>query len=83
MRALSLAIVAMLLLVGCGDESTDTSGTTGGSTSGSYVPPDGSWQTLVTGTWKLESGREGYWCATKTVEEDLYASARNAPITPW
>lgn len=39
---------------------------------------ESSWQPLVEGGWKLEPGSEGYFCARKTVEEELYVKSFRA-----
>lgn len=82
----SLAIVSILVACG-GDTANDpgSGGSTGdpgtggsGATGTGMPPPDGDWQSLIEGTWDLPSGQEDYWCARKTIEEDLYISAFRA-----
>ncbi len=55
-----------------GDDGDD--GTTVDGGAGDYVP-------LVTATWSLEPGDEGYICGTVTLTEDVYARALR-PIAP-
>jgi hypothetical protein len=43
--------------------------------------PDGFVQ-LITGTWTLQPGTERYWCARKTITEDLYISGFRAAAPP-
>jgi hypothetical protein len=46
----------------------------GGDAAGGYVP-------LVTATWSLAPGSEGYICGTRTLTEDVYAGALR-PMAP-
>lgn len=39
------------------------------------------WETLISATWTLGPGQEKYWCATKTMTEDVYAHVME-PIAP-
>jgi hypothetical protein len=39
------------------------------------------WETLVSAQWTLGPGDEGYWCATKTMTEDVYSHVLR-PIAP-
>lgn len=88
MRTLVVSIAAASLLVACGGDVTSNPGgggggsdpgTGGGGATGTGMPPpDGDWQPLVEGSWTLPSGQEDYWCARKTIDEDLYIRAFRA-----
>jgi len=41
----------------------------------------GSWETLISASWTLGPGQEMYWCATKTMTEDVYAHVMR-PMAP-
>src|SRR5258706_9101099 len=41
----------------------------------------GTWETLISANWSLGPGQEGYWCATKTMTEDVYAHMMR-PMAP-
>jgi hypothetical protein len=41
----------------------------------------GDWRTLISASWTLAAGDEGYWCATKTMTEDVYAHVMR-PLAP-
>jgi hypothetical protein len=38
----------------------------------------GAWKTLLTGTWTMPPGTEGYVCVRQTIDEDLYVSGFDA-----
>src|SRR5688572_9282206 len=81
---LSTSFVAALLSViaGCGSP-TDGSGNRSENTedppSNPQDPPaDPSptgWQDLVKGDWSMPAGGEGWFCARKTLNEDLFVSS--------
>jgi hypothetical protein len=54
-----------------GDSSSSSSSSAGGNVSNE-------WTSLVDGTWQMTSGKEGYWCAHKTITEDTYINAFRA-----
>ena len=39
------------------------------------------WEVMLVADWEMEANEEGYWCARKTVEEDVYFSA-TVPMSP-
>ncbi|HHH31851.1 MAG TPA: hypothetical protein ENK57_26370, partial [Polyangiaceae bacterium] len=92
MRILTPLLAGCSLLLACGGDVTsnpgvggsgggDDPGTGGAGATGTGTgtpPPDGDWQTLIEGTWDLPSGQEDYWCALKTIEEDVYIRAFRA-----
>lgn len=41
-------------------------------------PPTSEWKTLLTGDWTMPPGMEGYLCARKTVDEDLFVTVFDA-----
>jgi hypothetical protein len=43
--------------------------------------PPSAYQTLIEASWSLQPGDEGYFCATRTLDEDLYVSAIR-PVAP-
>jgi hypothetical protein len=45
------------------------------------MDPDG-FVDLITGTWTLQPGTERYWCARKTITEDLYITGFRAAAPP-
>jgi hypothetical protein len=63
-----LVLLCSGMTVGCGDDST----------SGEAATVEAHWETLVEGSWSLEPGTERYFCARKTVEEDLWVRAFDA-----
>jgi hypothetical protein len=59
-------------LVACGSSKTD-------SAASKLTSADaGGWETLITGNWTMPVGKEGYFCARKTVDEDIYVSGFEA-----
>lgn len=80
----SLLAVGLALVVGaCGggggddDSGGGGDGGAGGVDGGGGGGVDGGgtpsgWTELITGTWTLAAGSESYWCARKTVTEDMY-----------
>jgi len=42
------------------------------------APPTGTWVNLVSQSWSLEPGTEGYWCQRVTVAEDFWVSGMRA-----
>jgi hypothetical protein len=81
-----LAELATLLgLVACSAASSRSGATQDGSatTAPANAPDsasDGSdgWRTLITGSWSMPSGMEGYVCARQTIDEDLYVNGFDA-----
>jgi hypothetical protein len=70
----------VVLLVACSGDAVpppDGSGGQGQGGQGTTLPP-GDWITLIEGTWSMPSGTEGYHCAVKTLEEDMYVGAFRA-----
>lgn len=53
-----------------GPSSTSSSSGSGGLA--------GDWETLIDASWQLTPATEGYWCATKIIEEDMYIRAFRA-----
>lgn len=88
MRVRSIAPWALLFftLTACsgeitGETTSSSSGSSGSSSSGSSSSSSGNpgeWTRLVDGTWELPSGIEGYWCSTKTFQQDTYIKAFRA-----
>ncbi len=84
MRRCGFSVLVMgvaLALVACGNDTADGttgaggSGSGGGGTGGSTGTgswPTGEWVRLVDAGWTLGSGTEGYHCALKTIDEDLW-----------
>jgi hypothetical protein len=81
-----LALALLTTAAACGDDATttadaapaDAAPTADGS--GADASADG-YRPLVTADWSLQSGEEGYICATKVLTEDVYVSAIR-PISP-
>jgi len=91
----ALAITGTMACGGA-DLDNDDSGTTSGSgasgstsTTGSGNPTTstgsggatGEWVTLIESDWSMAPLDEGYWCATKTITEDMWVKAFR-PIAP-
>ena len=80
------AIFSLLLSSACGGSTSsepgadaDVSGDGDGDADGGG-DGDG-YQPLVTGSWSIPAGDEGYWCVRKTVTEDTYITGFRA-ISP-
>ncbi len=75
-----LPLLVALLGTACSDDDAPTLDAGGtpeidaGGPSGDYVP-------LITAEWTFVPGAEGYYCATRTLTEDLYVGAIR-PIAP-
>jgi hypothetical protein len=65
---LLLVLSCLGMTAACGDDSP----------SGEAAIVEAPWETLVEGSWSLEPGTEGYVCARKTIEEDLWVRAFDA-----
>lgn len=46
------------------------------------APPPGKWTTLISQSWSLEPGTEGYWCQRVTVQEDFWVSGMRSVAPP-
>jgi hypothetical protein len=66
-----LALLLPLGLAACGSESEDNPD----------AAPVEDWQPLLTGSWSLAAGAEGWFCASKTLDRDVYVGGFR-PIDP-
>jgi hypothetical protein len=74
--------VSLCLVVGCG--SSDGKDSPAGEGEKTSAPeqtgkiPTGEWMDLITGDWDMNPGEEGYYCARKTIDQDIYVSGFEA-----
>jgi hypothetical protein len=63
-----VSVAALVFAAGCVSETV--SGPDGSGAGGSA--PQGDWITLIDANWSMAAGDEGYHCALKTLDEDMY-----------
>lgn len=66
-----LALPAALSVCGCSGSGSDEPAAT-----------EQAWETIITGDWEMPPGTEGYVCARKTIDQDLYVNAFEAISPP-
>ena len=72
-----IAVLSLLLLSACGESGTpaaDAGGLTDARADATPLPV-GEWVPLVTAAWSFAAGDEGYICATRTLDQDMYIGA--------
>ena len=69
---LTLACLSFPALVACGSSEAKQ------STSEAQI----TFQTLITGDWQMPAGEEGYYCARKTIDQDMYVDGFEAINPP-
>src|SRR5262245_44242841 len=67
-RMMKLRWMCALAVAGCGGSAPESA-------------TERVWQPLVEGAWELEPASESYWCATNTIERDMYIGAFR-PLAP-
>ncbi len=85
---LSLSLALILLIPACGDDDdggpavADAAPPTADAAAPSDATPPGTYVPLITAEWTRAAGEEGYWCASRTLTEDVYVGAIR-PIAPF
>ena len=72
----ALLLVTTIVISACGGGDDD-----GGPGAGPDAAAEASWQAIIAGEWSLEPGQEDWYCASRTLDEDLYVGAFR-PIDP-
>ena len=82
----TLGCLLLPLTVACGSTADDSGNKSPIEKPPAKTPPEettyGKWQELITGDWTMPPGEEGYVCARKTVERDMYVTSF-AAINPF
>lgn len=73
----ALLLVTSIVTAACGGDDDDD----GGPDAGPDAAAEASWQAIIAGEWSLEPGEEDWYCASRTLDEDLFIGALR-PIDP-
>lgn len=81
-RVLALGCVVLPFLVACGSNADEGTPAEQKQTPDPVGETMGEWKELITGDWTMPPGKEGYVCARKTVDHDMYITSFDA-INPF
>jgi hypothetical protein len=81
-RSWALGCLLLPLLAACGSNADESKPNTEPKNTVPEGPAYGEWQELITSDWTMAPGDEGYFCARKTVDRDMYVTSFEA-INPF